>query len=396
MPQSAFSGNVPAPVKDPAVVRNLASEWQTFDTRFQGYVTFSPDLHGRPEALSIWLDCLQDRYALRMPVTPGLCLFADKRLFRAFNKNQTVIISLPPIMDSVGGRRIFITLYHPNGIIPWQNAELVNLNVSAEEAAIVPADTTESDSIKAALPIEPAIKQGVPFRIQPGKRAPMRMPWYCLIILLAVASAYTVILNYSPATFLPFFEFSNFLVRDVEIYNLGSRRLRNTDLFLLIPVNSLAISMVVFLIHYSGKDSGPVNGIMQASGFMFSVAAALPAFFAVALSYFMIKYALLQTVSKLLGYAIPGKPHWYEFIRFSTLFSITLLVMVLPVYGTHIISLPNFIWLIRFFILLFFAARVFRIGLILNRPDRFRFLYLFSYLCATEIVPMVFILKLIS
>ena len=66
-----------------AVVRSLAGQFLTYDTRFQGYVPYTEVLEGNPSALSFWLNCRQDRYSLRLKTTPGLCLFADRKLFYA-------------------------------------------------------------------------------------------------------------------------------------------------------------------------------------------------------------------------------------------------------------------------------------------------------------------------
>ena len=401
-----------------AVVRSLAGQFLTYDTRFQGYVPYTEVLEGNPSALSFWLNCRQDRYSLRLKTTPGLCLFADRKLFYAFSETGTVLVPLTPLMDSLHGERIFVTLYRSAGHLLETEASLVNTGVLAGSVEPVPGlmpvmassgpdsgKYAAADSVYMGSVSGQAGKAGISAGVQGASEVPLLkqiprvrlgMPWYCLLTVLLLAAVYAVYKRYSPKNFLPFFNFTNFLSPDAQIYNTATRKIRNTDLLLLIPANSLGISTALFLIYIHEPTGGIMHGVLPRAlaadmPWLFS----MPGFAVSGLGYFACKYLLLEGVSKLLGFRLPGNPHYYEFIRFSTLLSMAALLLCLPVYGTYLISEQNYIWLIRFLIVFFFVLRVLRMGFILNKPDKFKYLYLFSYICATELVPMVFIIKLL-
>lgn len=111
---------------------------------------------------------------------------------------------------------------------------------------------------------------------------------------------------------------------------------------------------------------------------------------------FLIKFIHLSICSYLYGLEHFKAIHFFDYIRISSIIYMVVLVWILynffflssPITSSATVALTALIFL--------FVVRIIIILIKLIRTANLRFSYLFSYLCTTEIIPLVVVLKLIS
>lgn len=106
---------------------------------------------------------------------------------------------------------------------------------------------------------------------------------------------------------------------------------------------------------------------------------------------FVVKYLLLKLVCNYLGESMLAKLHFFEFHRLLTL----ILLLSLPLSLYLKFSDHTVYWMTNVVIALFLTSLI-RIIFVINKATTFRNLYLFSYICTTEILPVIFTFKFVS
>jgi len=111
--------------------------------------------------------------------------------------------------------------------------------------------------------------------------------------------------------------------------------------------------------------------------------------------YLIGKYLLIQIIGNIFNLEKLSPMHFYEFVRFSTILSLAALILGFLSFGAHKISTQEMVLGIEVLVLVFFLARCIKVSILLTNWAKFRTVYLFSYLCATEILPIMIIVHLV-
>lgn len=117
--------------------------------------------------------------------------------------------------------------------------------------------------------------------------------------------------------------------------------------------------------------------------------------FAIILVGSLIKFLLISTMASLLGISRIINIHFYEYIRISHFFylSLTLFLLYLALQVPfHLGYWHNFFKLL---LGILYAIRFIAVGVIINKLAEFRKLYFYSYLCIVELFPLFFYWKLL-
>ena len=89
------------------------------------------------------------------------------------------------------------------------------------------------------------------------------------------------------------------------------------------------------------------------------------------------------------------KVQFYELIKVSLKFNLLLTVLTTAVYFSSYFHLKMSFEYFIYFTIFSLAVVLLRVGHLSFKLSGFRNIYLFSYLCATEILPLVIIVKMI-
>lgn len=348
----------------------LADRWLYFDRDYDAFVPYRYDRSISTTNLSIWLEAGKDRYRLQLPVEPQTCIYINNRLYFVYERKDTVSIDLKPFLHPRRQPRIFLTLFHPQGQLYPRQAVLVNSNYE------VPAAATQ----------KPAV--------MPRPRKPWLPTSYAQMYLLFLAGLYVMIRTAAPRAFTTLFSASDYLEGELDDYVQAERRVFSNFGLAVMIANALTISFVIYLLTAGAPQLESLSQPLLKATSRLGRLAILVNFVLLGLAYFVFKYFLLSFAGFVFHIRRISTAHFFEFIRSSTLLAMSLLAVVLlgPVGGWF--STAGSLYLMQVAIIGFFLFRMVKIILLLRQLRGYRPLYLFSYLCATELVLLIYVSRL--
>lgn len=348
---------------DFTILKNLNQEWMVYDQDRTSYVPYVLQTPFRTSSISFMLDLAGNKeYILQCCIQKGTSLFIDQKIISKFNEAGCHQYSIDSLYKTYGKESVFITLFNPSlkrEKIKTLIVDEVKLLQDQEQANVLTISRREFSGFKDFFIL------GI------------------LFILIFMAALY----NLYPKSFNDFHNVGkvfSFKLRDESI--IASRPVSTVNLlFILMYCVMLAFLIIVIWQQIGGVPNsfGFINlsnlGNLSLSLILFT----LLIFLAV-----IVKYILISAMSRLFDMKAFSTIHFFDFIRMSLMFMIFLLVMTTFLLLTFN-SLPAFAfkWII-YFIVFFAFIIVLMLFFKLLSTYSFRNIHLFSYLCTTEILPM--------
>jgi hypothetical protein len=354
------------------VVRELKDELLVYDNEYKTYVPFVQEIHSGFNTLNFWISRNEFYgYVLKFNTSPELCLFINQKLYRSYNGRGVAEIDLTS-MDLVGSNKEFlVTFYHPN---------------SAFMAVGEPRLIYKSPGGSAVTPsVE---KVSTANRYNPVKRSSSASHNLFLLYFLGMFALYIVAKNITPALFASYFDIGKLFSDTVSDYSSAIKKSWSSTSILVVAINSLCIAFILVLLKADFQFISTYK-IEYSAGFM----GAYLRLIGLCLLYYLFKFSLLYLSGRLFKIKAFVNAHFFEFIRFSTIISVVLLSLLFLQYNTAYITHNIITELAKYLVLGLLVVLVIKISLVLNRSVSFRNLYLFSYLCATEIIPVFIVVK---
>ncbi|SFC51802.1 protein of unknown function [Flexibacter flexilis DSM 6793] len=365
--------------QQPYVVRNLSADWLVFDKEYDGYVPYVLREHGIVNTANLWLYADRDSsYQLRVITQPKLCIYFDQKLYQVFDKQDTVYLSFSEIFRNKS-KKSFVTFYQPEGL--RQSLSLVLVNPKQMQEAPTQRQTlakNNQDTYNLAMRKESFMEVYV-------------------IGFLVVIGLLVFVKNVLAKDFVKFIDVKALIISNMDEYNTAIRKAWTLFNLLVIVVDSLCIGFSFFVVqneHQSQILSFSAEGLGLATNewYFFRI----PYYWLVAFLYFVSKYLLINIIGYIFNLSKVSGIHFYEFLRTSTWASLVIVLGTILTYiGDVLPSGIVLIWL-QLLVIFFALLRVFKMTFVLNKAAGFQNLYLFSYLCATEIIPIILVSQLFS
>jgi hypothetical protein len=215
-----------------------------------------------------------------------------------------------------------------------------------------------------------------------------------IFIIFSIVILYVLLKNIAPANFYGLFTISGFFEQDQEKYNNSIYRIDNIFTIMILTTNVLGISYIVYLV------ARPTNLTEQISELLFFSTAQLNGIFLfinfifLGVLYLFGKFLLIQAIGTVFNLQKLSPMHYYEFVRFSTVLGIASLFLSLLCFGGQVITVQQLVIIIEVLVMIFFIARCLKVSILLSNWPKFHTVYLFSYLCATEILPIMVMVQM--
>jgi hypothetical protein len=209
-----------------------------------------------------------------------------------------------------------------------------------------------------------------------------------VVTFLLILSVIAIIRNRYPKKFYEFFKFGNILpFNDDEVV----WDLTNVPVLLMILVNALCSGLVLFLIQENFNlttlkflnvlYNKPFIGIVIASSLFFIL--------------YITKYVYLNILGWIFNLSGLVKIQFFELMKVSLKINLFLTIVTMILYCSTFFNVKlDFDYFFYFTIISLFIVLL-RVGYLSFKLSGFRNIYLFSYLCTTEILPLLIIVKLI-
>ncbi|HYG39903.1 MAG TPA: DUF4271 domain-containing protein [Cytophagales bacterium] len=349
------------------VVKDLRSELLVYDPDFSSYVPYNSEIHSGTNFITIQLDSsLNKKYSCILYISKGSSLFFDNKLYEKSDKEGWIQLKSREINNSK-----WLTIFHPSGKLPF-NKIFYGLKINSKAPPKLLENKLE------ARPVFSITFQN--FFI---------IVFIIILILLAVLKVFN---NKAYNEFYSIRRNTLAIGKDQSfIFKKPLNRNNIASLF----IHCLIFVFVFFIIQFF------TDGLIQLSLFnrQNSLSQLLLSYFTfvgIAFGVYILKFILIAFISYLYNVTEYKLVHYFNFIKLSMVFYLLILPFISIIYlwfdrlNERLIINVIFLCLIGFSI-----AKIIVISYNLNKIRQFRNLYLFSYLCATEIIPLFIVFKLL-
>jgi hypothetical protein len=363
------------------VVHELQYDWQVYDRKYSAYVPYLREKHGNVNSASIALELnAYQGYELLFYTDQEVYVFINAALHKRFDAGSWMVFRMDSLRTAyraslpkagVEASHIFLTFYSPSGALPLQTA-LIGHRKNVQEKV---------SSTSPTLSVLP-------------KRASV-FNYFLIVACLFILASYAFLYNLHPGAFTRFYSIKSLLggsYRD-GIPPVGKPLTGINLLFLL--NHGFVLSLLYMLIREGSRRLFFSDQVLRTQEnvldylFNFGVVGLLIFFLLI------FKYLGTYILGTLFRLDKVVNVHFFEFIHYSKVFY-TLLVPVLVFIFTSYPSVINQAGnLCIVFIIGFAIMRILLISFKLNKLAPHRNLYLFSYLCVTELVPLLTGIKIL-
>jgi len=344
-------------------IEDLKSSWLTINGEGNGYVPFINGSTLNFPVIGIMLNTGDGAgLILRVCLPAGASIFIDNKIVDRIQHDGCRMYDLDSLMSSYNQESLFVNIFKKN-----LDPDLV------------------TTTLMAAQPIRNVQAQSKPLQ-QITKRYSDQFPDFYIIAILMVAAYCAFLLNRYPKGYKDFFNFSKAFSLSFKEEKVLTQRNMNTVNALFLWLYSMIITLVIILFW---KIFDGIPELFEFVAFE-SFSSCFISWFAMSLLAYAVvwmKYALIKTLCSMLNVDKIAQIHFFDFMRISFIFVTAIFIALSVVYLTFVDqTVPFTIGLYLFVSLL--AIRIIILLFKLIGDSSFRKIHLISYLCTTEILPL--------
>ncbi|WP_144080145.1 DUF4271 domain-containing protein [Flectobacillus major] len=349
------------------LVYDYHDDWQVYDDHYKAYVPYIKGEHKDYNSFSLFFDTENYRgYKLLYYSGKENYLFINASLQRKLPTEQWVVMDIDSLKEKYGKLKLFLTFYGTNTNVEAMTVQVGNKISKVEKSIQI------SDSLLTVIP-----RELTPFQD------------FVTLGLLFLAVCYAFLYNLQPKAFGRYFSIQDLLtinIRDDAFivnkpFDLGN---------LLFVLNlSFTLAFIFMLIQSDEMDLFSVSTILrdgESLGTMFSNFIELGVVIFVLM---LAKYVALAILTNLYRLDNITNVHYFKVIQASSIFFLVVVVFL----SVSAVSAPEVIKNIQNILLIpisiFFLLRLILIYFTINKMTPLKNLYLFSYLCIVEVIPLI-------
>lgn len=359
------------PYYRPASENRISSDWLLYRPQSAQFNLYIPEIYGQAAALYQWVDIRRDRpFRISFTAKKDLCLFINNQLLFTADSVATYELNLSKYIKSDKPTdRYLLCVWHPleqPDVATFKNAQDTELMASA---------TSRKRSL---------IRNKV-----------HNVPNYntFIISLLFLGVLYGILRTSYTSDFYSLFRIGSFTRRSALDEGFLAKPISSWSSILFLIAFSLSFALLIVAIHTNIQNVVIFNRLFAVSEKAIITRILFYTF--LILSFLLLKFLFLTLMGYVFDLTALVSLQYREFIR-TTLFLGISLPMVMMLYLALNSIMPNTVLLIsNVVVTCILIITVIRIIYTLNKKVTLRNLHLFSYICATEIIPLIILLKLI-
>ena len=339
------------------VIYSFDQNWLRYDKYYEAYLPLKNSELGNCKSVhqNIQVEKYKN-YNLSFTATSGLSLFVNNKLIykKIAGKEEIILIPINTIESNEDGEAV-LTFYHSKGILPIYSAAITNKAVVVNEV--------QKENQNRTL-----------FRVLDENFS------NCFMLFLIIATLFIAFKQMYPKEYLRYYSFRG----QENIDHLLPSTFSISSLWMAL-INGLTISLLVY--------------ILKLNEVIFNSSASLLKGTLYALLFYMIfyfgKFFYLSGIAWLFNYS---KLVAFQFAEYTRLLEIVCLVAAVLLFGIEASGLtklsikPETLYYSLIIVLIFCVIKVI---FLFFRLITHRNLYLFSYICAAEILPLIITIKIL-
>ncbi len=355
------------PNNDYFMVHDYHDDWQVYNDRMKAYIPYIAEQHLGYPSHTIFCDIQSNRGYNLLVLSPKAdnFLFINGSLRQKIPVGKWIVLNVDSLYKVYEQPIIYITLYGSNNID--DKKLLLGYKRSLNQKPIVLAES------------------GI--TAKPRTPAPYRN--YIVLVSMFILVTFSYLSNSYIRAFQRYFNFKdlfNTLVREQSF--LINKPLNRMNIMFIILL-SLIIGLLYMLLQSKGIDMFGGRTILQEGE---TLGVLLSNYFRISLSVFVLlvlKYFFISLIGQLFNLEKVVDLHYFKIIQSSSLFYSALVLLLLVLFMEYFPH--DFNWQVYLFtpIVVFYIIRFFILYFTIIRSMPIQSLYLISYLCIVELLPVI-------
>ncbi|MDQ6479593.1 DUF4271 domain-containing protein [Dyadobacter sp. LHD-138] len=353
-------------------VYDYQNDWLVYSGQYKNYVPFSKGINEGTRSVSLYVDLLKNRrYFLLVKAENESYLFLEGALQKKINKDEWLELNIDSLFRTYKKEELLLSIYGNSGI----EDKTVLICHKKQSGAVGILEKTASTLIN----------------IKPINFSPFGN--FSVLAMLIILILNVWIFNLNPLAF-------SRVINPLEFFNNDPREqlsklnkpYSNNVIFLVIIVSMLMSFLLIFFAHNKLNLFSVASILSEES----NVLEFLADFFILSTIFLLLiygKYVFMVLVGQMLNLDKLVDTLFLKIIQSSYFFYVALFLLI------FMLSTDNAMWLvplrpyIMFPFLIFYIIRFVTLYVVTKPPTSFINLYLFSYLCVIEIIPLIIGIK---
>ena len=348
---------------DYRLIKDLRQEWLAIDKNNQ-YVPFVARDQNNPSVIGVRLDL--DKYSgnhLRCCIPATSSILINKQILTSVKQKRCLVYDIDSLQQAYGEHAILLTVYQPDNALDQVSLQIVNNST-----------TMGSPKDMIALRTLSASKN------------------FFVLGLIGILTLYAILINNFPKTFKNVYNLQKILAFRAREEDMRIRLVSEPHIFFLVQHCLLVAFLLVILVPDIGTRVPFIRFSLQSLGdyLLIWLTLSIAILFVVWIKYMLV--VMFGTLFKLrhLMYL-----HMFDFMRLSLMFWGAVFLLAICVYYNVSVGERVYSQILIYLFIAFALARVIVLYLRLFRNASFKNMYLFSYICTAEIIPLFIGLELL-
>lgn len=358
----------------PAPRSGLSSDWLIHDEARNRLVLYLPDYHAPAHAYYQWLTLRPPQpFEISFAARAGQSLFLDNRLVFTATATASYTLDLAKLLPAgLGPGPHLLCVWHPQASPNLSSFTDVRL---AQQAPVSKAKATTTAAL--AQPLA---------RSHPGENV-------FLLFLLLIGLLYgSIRAAYQPG-FARIYQFEGLWSKSASEQDFLVKPTVTWLNILLVLVFSLSFALLLVAIHTNVQHIIILRRLFDVPES--ALVSRILLYTALIAGFLLGKYLFLELMGYIFDVGELVMVQYREFVRTILFLGLCLPLVMLLYLGLNQALPETVLWVSNGVVSLLLVGTVIRVARTIHRRSSLLNLHLFSYLCATEVIPLVILLKLI-
>lgn len=344
------------------VEEDLRLDWVFYDDEEKVMLPFLDNSNEYPVAMHLSIDHDHGKEAyLMIDIPANTSLFLENKFLKHYRKNIIRYFLLDSLLNNLQLETIQLTLYKKGSFESPTDAKIGFIHKTFDSA----------------IKVNQIIERNVDIKSD-----------YIKIIILALFAFFVVLHTLFPSELSAFFSFSTLITfRYTSSAFIKYRSLTKTQTLIIIYYAALLAGILIIYLNYNSNPFGQVFFLNINPIFGWLI------IFGIVLILIFLKFVLISIISILFGLADRINFYFIEFLRMAMIFYSIMFVILSYTAINHFYLVDDLLDSLVFIFVFFNLIRFILLYFKFRRSLSLKSLHLFSYLCATELIPIVIGLK---
>ena len=364
--QSIAKGGI-SPDNSFYIVHDYQDDWQVFDERYKAYVPYVHEQHKGHKSFSLFFDIENYKgYKILYRSEKENYLFIDASLQKQLPVSMLMVLDIDSLQNVFGKTKLFFTIYGTNTNVEDLSVQIGNKISKAQKAIEM------NESLLTILPRDISSFQN-----------------FFVLGLIVLVCFYAFLYNFQPKSFERFFSPKDLLTISKRDDSFVVNKPFDLGNILFVVSLSLTLGFIFMLITHEKTDLFLVSNILSEGETLRALMLNFLGISIIVFALLLIKYFVLRVLSNLYRLDNITNIHYFKIIQASSLFFLVVLIVLTFSSVSSPLIVKNAEKYLSIPISLFFIARLALLYFTINKMTTLKNLYLFSYLCIVELIPLI-------